>query len=61
MKVGDKVKSEFAAQEMTVIGFEPEFVENVITQYEDEIGNLITAKFAETELQIVEENQKAQP
>ena len=56
MKVGDKVKSEFAAQEMTVIGFEPEFVENVITQYEDETGNLITAKFAEIELKPVDDN-----
>lgn len=52
LKIGQKVKQEFGTQEMEVIGFEPEFIENVITQWEDETGTIITAKFMESQLVI---------
>lgn len=54
LAIGHKVKQEFGTQVMEVIGFEPEFVENVITQWEDEVGNTITAKFMEAQLELVE-------
>lgn len=52
--IGHKVKQEFGTQVMEVIGFEPEYIENVITQWEDEAGNLVTAKFMESQLEIIE-------
>ena len=54
LKIGQKVKQEFGTQIMEVIGFEPELVENVITQWEDEAGTLITAKFMEGQLVAVD-------
>lgn len=53
LKIGQKVKQEFGSQIMEVIGFEPDFVENVITQWEDENGNIVTAKFMQDQLEIV--------
>lgn len=54
LAIGHKVKQEFGTQIMEVIGFEPEFVENVITKWEDEAGNIVTAKFMEAQLEAVE-------
>lgn len=53
LKIGQQVKQEFGNQVMEVIGFEPEFVENIITQWEDETG-VLTAKFMETQLEAVD-------
>ncbi|RZJ31989.1 MAG: hypothetical protein EOO48_00365 [Flavobacterium sp.] len=53
LKKGQKVQQEFGSQIMEIVGFEPELVENVITQWEDETGSVITAKFIESELQVV--------
>ena len=53
LKIGQKVKQEFGTQIMEIIGFEPEFVENVITQWEDDNGTVITAKFMEAQLVLV--------
>ena len=50
-KIGEKVQREFSPQVMEVVGFEPELIENVLTQWEDEEGNIITGKFMEAELQ----------
>ncbi|GAA3756841.1 hypothetical protein [Flavobacterium ginsengiterrae] len=44
-KKGQEVKQEFGGPIMTVIGFEPELIENIITQWEDEQGTIITGKF----------------
>lgn len=52
-KIGDMVEQEFNMQIMKVVGFEPELVENVITQWEDEMGNTIVGKFIESELKMV--------
>ena len=49
-KKGQKVQQEFGSQVMTIIGFEPEMIENVITQWEDLDGNIVTAKFMESQL-----------
>jgi hypothetical protein len=54
-KTGQNVRQEFGTQTMKVIGFEPELIENVITQWEDELGNVMTGKFVETQLEIVTE------
>jgi len=48
--IGDEVHQEFGSQAMTVIAFEPELVENVVTQWEDELGNIITGKFMDAQL-----------
>lgn len=53
--IGQKVRQEFGTQIMTVIGTEPEFIENIVTQWEDDTGNLITAKFMEAQLEVVKE------
>ena len=50
-KIGDKVQQEFGSQVMEIIGFEPELIENVLTQWEDVEGNIITAKFMESQLE----------
>ncbi len=50
IKKGQKVKQEFGGPVMVVIDFEPEFIENVITEWEDEQGNVITGKFMESQL-----------
>jgi len=54
-KTGQNVRQEFGTQTMKVIGFEPELIENVITQWEDELGNVMTGKFVESQLEIVTE------
>lgn len=47
---GQKVQQEFGSQIMEVIDFEPDFIENVITQWEDIEGNIVTGKFMESQL-----------
>ena len=54
-KKGQDVKQEFGGPVMKVIGFEPELIENVITQWEDEEGTIITGKFMESVLVSAEE------
>ncbi|MCA1919782.1 MAG: hypothetical protein LDL38_10315 [Flavobacterium piscis] len=54
-KKGQNVQQEFGNQVMKVIGFEPELIENVITQWEDEEGTIVTGKFMESQLQSAEE------
>ncbi|WP_026708995.1 hypothetical protein [Flavobacterium frigidarium] len=54
-KVGQKVRQEFGVQTMEIIGFEEDLIENVITQWEDEIGNVLTGKFSDTQLNVVED------
>lgn len=49
-KKGEQVIQEFGTQVMEVVGFEPEFVENIITQWEDENVTITTAKFMESQL-----------
>ncbi|MCV2485062.1 hypothetical protein OD917_09020 [Flavobacterium sp. SH_e] len=48
LKKGQQVRQEFGGPVRKVIGFEPELIENVITQWEDEQGNIITAKFMDS-------------
>jgi hypothetical protein len=54
---GQNVQQEFGNQVMKVIGFEPELIENVITQWEDEEGTVVTGKFMESQLQPADESQ----
>jgi hypothetical protein len=54
LKIGQKVQQQSGFQVMEIIGFEPEFVENVITQWEDGAGNILTAKFMESQLEAVD-------
>ncbi|MCC9065339.1 hypothetical protein [Flavobacterium piscisymbiosum] len=49
-KKGQNVQQEFGNQVMIVIGFEPEFIENIITQWKDEEGTIVTGKFMESQL-----------
>jgi hypothetical protein len=57
-KKGEKVQQEFGAQVMKVIGFEPDLIENVVTEWEDEEGTIVKGKFMESQLQPAEdENQ----
>lgn len=56
-KIGQKVQQEFGTQVMEVIGYEPELIENVMTRWEDEDGNIITAKFMESQLQTIAESE----
>lgn len=58
-KKGQKVQQEFGNQVMEVIGFEPELIENVITQWEDEEGTIVTGKFMESQLSPAEEADKS--
>lgn len=55
LKIGQKVHKGFGTQIMEVVGFEPELIENVLTQWEDTEGNIITAKFMEAELELADE------
>nr|WP_294781096.1 hypothetical protein [uncultured Flavobacterium sp.] len=50
-KKGQEVRQEFGGPVMKIIGFEPELIENVITQWEDEEGTIVTAKFMDSLLQ----------
>lgn len=54
-KKNQKVQQEFGNQVMKVIGFEPDLIENVITQWEDEEGTIVTGKFMESQLSPAEE------
>ncbi|MFH6948841.1 hypothetical protein ACHRV6_10135 [Flavobacterium sp. FlaQc-51] len=54
-KKGQNVKQEFGNQVMKVIDFEPELIENIITQWEDEMGNIMTGKFTESQLTAADE------
>ena len=54
-KIGQKVRQEFGVQTMEIIGFEEDLIENVITQWEDEIGNVLTGKFCDTQLNLAED------
>lgn len=49
-KKGQDVKQEFGGPIMKVIGFEPELIENIITQWEDDEGTIITGKFMDSVL-----------
>ena len=49
-KKGQNVRQEFGGPIMTIVGFEPELIENVITQWEDEEGTIITGKFSDSVL-----------
>jgi hypothetical protein len=53
-----KVQQEFGNQVMEVIDFDPYLIENVITQWEDEEGTIITGKFMESQLLPVDERIK---
>ena len=50
LKKGQNVQQEFGNQVMEIIGFEPELIENVLTQWEDEQGTIVTGKFMESQL-----------
>ncbi|WP_169516028.1 hypothetical protein [Flavobacterium tegetincola] len=54
LQKGNKVQQEFGGPVMKVIGFEPELIENVLTEWEDDLGNVITGKFMEDQLQVVD-------
>lgn len=54
-KKGQYVQQEFGGQVMKVIGFEPDLIENVLTQWEDQEGTIVTAKFMESQLLPVDE------
>ena len=54
-KKGQEVRQEFGGPIMKVIGFEPELIENIITQWEDEQGTIITGKFMDSVLISVDE------
>lgn len=47
---GQNVHQEFGTQIMKVVGFEPELIENVLTEWEDEEGTIVTGKFMESQL-----------
>lgn len=51
---GQIVKQEFGTQKMKIVDFDNDLVENVVTEWEDDQGNIITAKFMEDQLQLVE-------
>ena len=54
LEKGSLVQQEFGGPIMKVIGFEPELIENVITEWEDEEGNVITGKFMGDQLELVD-------
>lgn len=54
LKINDIVMRELGGQQMKIIALDPELVENVITEWEDEAGNIFTGKFIEAELHKVE-------
>lgn len=55
LQKGQKVQQEFGGPIMVVIGNEPELIENIITEWEDDLGNVLTGKFMEAQLHLVEE------
>lgn len=54
-EIGQKVKRKLNPQVMMVINLEPQFVENVITQWKDADGSIKTGKFIESSLELVNE------
>lgn len=50
LQIGQKIQQVSGTQIIEVIGFEPELIENVITQWEDEESVIITGKFMESQL-----------
>ncbi|MBE0391882.1 MULTISPECIES: hypothetical protein [unclassified Flavobacterium] len=60
-KIGQNVRQEFGVQIMVIIGFEPELIENVITQWIDNLGTVITGKFSESQLILSESNTVQKP
>lgn len=56
LEKGQKVQQEFGGPIMMVIGFEPELIENIITEWEDDLGNVITGKFMEAQLETINSN-----
>ncbi|AXB58041.1 hypothetical protein [Flavobacterium fluviale] len=58
-KVGQEVRQEFGSQVMKIIDFEPELIENIVTQWEDEQGNIMTGKFMESQLFDADEKQSS--
>ena len=54
--IGQQVQQEFGTQIMKIIDFEPDLIENVITQWEDDEGTIVTGKFMESQLFPAEEN-----
>ncbi|WP_394776475.1 hypothetical protein [Flavobacterium sp.] len=55
-KKGQNVQQEFGNQIMKVVGFEPELIENVVTEWEDIEGTIVTGKFMESQLVPAENN-----
>ncbi|NRT10773.1 hypothetical protein [Flavobacterium sp. 14A] len=58
-KIGQKVRQEFGVQTMEIIGFEEELIENVITQWKDELGTIVTGKFSSSQLHLVTDESLA--
>ena len=52
---GQYVRQDFGGPIMTVVGFDQELIENVITQWEDDQATIITGKFMESILVLAEE------
>jgi len=49
-KTGENVQQEFGNQVMRVIGYEPELIENIVTQWQDGQGTIVKGKFMESQL-----------
>jgi len=47
---GQKVRQEFGGPTMVVIGFEPDLIEDVMTEWQDGHGNILTGKFMASQL-----------
>ncbi|MCM0667722.1 hypothetical protein [Flavobacterium tyrosinilyticum] len=56
-KKGQQVQQEFGTQVMKVVGFEPDLIENVITEWEDEEGTIVKGKFMESQLLPAEDDE----
>lgn len=55
LKVGQSVRQEFGGPLMIIKGFEPKLIEDVITEWEGENGNVFTGKFMHSQLAVVSE------
>lgn len=53
-KIGQNVRQEFGVQIMKIVDFEDKLIENVITQWVDDLGNTMVGKFSASQLKIVE-------
>jgi hypothetical protein len=54
LKEGQKVQQDFGGPIMLIVGFEPDLIENVITEWEDEAGTILTEKFMASKLEIIQ-------